>query len=475
MFALHKPAEGRPARQLRHLSFIAEFTGDLRHVSGKDNTVADALSRPAAAVAPPSAVPLDWHLLAVEQTRCEETEALLSSTSLRIKKVVVDGWAVQCDFSTGVMRPVVPRKLRKAVFEVVHCLAHPGIRATQRLIAARYVWRGSAADVAEWTRSCVNCGKGKVTVQESTPVLPIAVPPAKFTHVHVDLVGPLPVAKSRRRYLLTIVDRTSRWPEAIQLRGITAEACIDKFITEWVARFGVPQAVTTDRGTQFTGAAWCSMCSQLGITHITTTAFHPQSNGLVERFHRQLKDGLRARGAGAAWAEHLPWVMLGLRAAPKEDAAVSSAEVVYGYPLVLPSQRIDQNNPVPPACQLKQIPLRQRSYAATAESGGSALDGVNWVFVRRGVAANPLAAEYAGPYRILRRNEKVVELEVGDCIEVVSADRLKPYHGREPDPALHPRRGRPPGLGGIGSLVSSGIRLGEGHVAVGKKSAKVFG
>ena len=219
------------------------------------------------------------------------------------------------------------------------------------------------------------------------------------------------------------------------------------------------------------GAAWRSMCTQLGITHITTTAFHPQSNGLVERFHRQLKDALQARGAGAAWADHLPWVLLGLRGAPKEDVAVSSAEVVYGYSLVLPSQRIDLDAPVPPACQLKQIPLRQWSYSEAVQGGSTTLDGVNWVFVRRGVAANPLAAEYAGPYCNLRRREKVVELEVGDRVEVVSADRVKPYRGQEPDPALPPRRGRSPGSGGVGSLVPGGTRPGEGHVAADKKSA----
>ncbi len=82
------------------------------------------------------------------------------------------------------------------------------------------------------------------------------------------------------------------------------------------------------------------MCCMLNIKHIITIAFHPQSNGLVERFHRQLKDSLRARAAGSAWLDHLPWVLLGFSAAPKEDAAVLAAEVVYGMPLA--SSRIRQ-------------------------------------------------------------------------------------------------------------------------------------
>ena len=80
------------------------------------------------------------------------------------------------------------------------------------------------------------------------------------------------------------------------------------------------------------------MCSKLGIQHITTTAYHPQSNGMVERFHLQLKQSLQARGCGPAWLAHLPWVLLGLRAAPKEESGISSAEAVYGSPMALPGQ-----------------------------------------------------------------------------------------------------------------------------------------
>ncbi len=114
-------------------------------------------------------------------------------------------------------------------------------------------------------------------------------------------------------YLLTIIDRSTRWFEAVPLKNMEASTCVDAFISSWVARFGVPGTFTTDRGTQFTSALWSSTCTSLGIKHVLTTAYHPQSNGMVER-------------------------VLGLRAAPKEDSAVSSAELVTGTPLVLPGQ-----------------------------------------------------------------------------------------------------------------------------------------
>jgi transposase InsO family protein len=117
------------------------------------------------------------------------------------------------------------------------------------------------------------------------------------------------------------------------------------FHANWLAGFGVPAKVTTDRGAQFTSALWTGTCTSLGIKHVLTTAYHPQSNGMVECMHRQIKDALFARGAGPTWHSHLPWVLMGLSAVPKEDSAVSSAELVTGTPLILPGQLLPVPDP----------------------------------------------------------------------------------------------------------------------------------
>jgi transposase InsO family protein len=120
---------------------------------------------------------------------------------------------------------------------------------------------------------------------------------------------------------------------------MTASVCADAFIHTWMARYGVPGIVTMDQGRQFSSEVWQILYQKLSIQHISTTAYHPQSNGMVERSHRQLKDTLRGRLAGAKWTDHLPWVLMGLRAAaPKEDSGVSSVEMVFGAPLTLPGQ-----------------------------------------------------------------------------------------------------------------------------------------
>ena len=116
-----------------------------------------------------------------------------------------------------------------------------------------------------------------------------------------------------------MIDRFTRWPEAIPLAQTDAASVDRAFELHWVARFGVPSDITSDRGAQFTSDMWKALAESLGAKIHHTTAYHPQANGLVERFHRSLKAALRARLTTTAWMDELPWVMLGLRTMPKED------------------------------------------------------------------------------------------------------------------------------------------------------------
>jgi transposase InsO family protein len=287
------------------------------------------------------------------------------------------------------------------VFAAIHGLAHTGIRAARRLVLSRFVWHGCASDVSGWCRDCETCQRGKVTRQPAAAATQsIPVPERRFTHLHVDLVGPLPTSAEGFKYLFTIIDRSTRLVEAIPVKNMEAATITDALVAGWVSRFGVSAVITSDRGTQFTSAVWEVLC----IQHITTTAFHPCSNGMVERCHRQLKDTLRARSAANDWPDHLPWVLLGLRAVPKEDSAVSSAEMVLGDPLVLPGQPPAAGEPPPPqrshrdallwgpTCHVPTRPL------PPALSGlPAALAACNSVYVRTGGTLPP----YAGPYAVL--------------------------------------------------------------------------
>ena len=180
------------------------------------------------------------------------------------------------------------------------------------------------------------------------------VPLHKFSHMHVDLVGLWPSSAEGHTHLLTVVDRTTRWAEALPLQSTTAQVVAHSFVANWVASFGMPATITTDQGMQFNSSTWQCMCRALGSKHVQTTAYHPQANGMGELFHHQLKTALRARCSGADWLEHLPWVLLGLRAAPKEEAGVSAAEAAYGHSVVLPTPSQLQ----PPPCAPQVAPAK---------------------------------------------------------------------------------------------------------------------
>ena len=134
-------------------------------------------------------------------------------------------------------------------------------------------------------------------------------------------------------YLFTIIDRFTRWLEAIPILDAKASTCAKALTSHWIARFGVPQDVTSDRGTQFTSSLRSELGHTPGVRMQQTTAYHPQANEMIERLHRQLKRSLRARTRDPYWMDHLPMVLLGIPTAWREDPDCSPAELVYGSTL----------------------------------------------------------------------------------------------------------------------------------------------
>ena len=190
------------ARQQRHLAFVSEFSTDLQHLPGQANVVADSLSRPPqlSAPAPPAvaalaraaeAVPLEE--IAAGQLECEEIKQLKLSSSLKIVSRMCGGRWLWGEVSTGSFRPLVPASLRQRVFNSLHNLGHPGRRATRRLISSRFCWRGLSKDVSLWAKECLFCQRSKIVRHVQLPPAKFVVPARRFQHVHVDLVGPLPV------------------------------------------------------------------------------------------------------------------------------------------------------------------------------------------------------------------------------------------------------------------------------------------
>ena len=137
------------------------------------------------------------------------------------------------------------------------------------MVAAKFVWHGMSKQVRNWAKCCVSCQQAKISRHVRAPPQRFEVPNHRFSHIHGDLVGPLPPSRGFT-YLFTIVDRFTRWPEAIPLTDSNTTTCARALVNHWLAHFGIPMDISSDRGSQFTSRLWTALINQIG----NSTASH---------------------------------------------------------------------------------------------------------------------------------------------------------------------------------------------------------
>lgn len=443
-YAFKQKPDKLPPKQIDQLSFIAEFSTDIQYIKGPDNVVADALSR----IESVSNI-FDYEALYTSQQSDPEVQRYLdedSSLKLALSPVPGSSTSIYCDFSTGKPRPFLTKAFRQIVFQKLHNLSHPGTNATVKLIGDRFVWPSMNKDCRLWARSCIPCQKSKVTRHVHSPVGSFPLPSHRFSHVHVDIVT-FPVSHTYR-YCLTVVDRFTRWPEVWPMKCITASSVIQAFSSCWISRFGCPRDLTCDRGSQFTSHSFKKFAASFGIKLHYTTSWHPAANGLVERFHRQLKASIKAYSSND-WIDVLPFVLLGIRSSFREDLSATTSELVYGEPLRLPYEFLSTSSDTSQFDQnvfLSQLRCHVSHLRPTPTSRHSRpsvfifkqLSDCSHVFVREGSILKPLQPPYTGPFEVLRRDDKTFTLNVHNQPVTVSIDRIKPAFILKDDPALQP-------------------------------------
>lgn len=256
----------------------------------------------------------------------------------------------------------------------------------------------------------------------------------------MDIVGPLPPSRGYS-YVLTIIDRFSRWPEAYPMKDMTANTIAHVFVNQYIPRFGVPLTITTDQGTQFESKLFQELLRFLGTNRIRTTAYHPQSNGMVERFHREFKSSLRATDNSIHWSDEIPLVLLGIRTTFRDSTNATPSEMLYGENIRVPGELTvsnEQFDPSDPNNFVDKLRQRYRTLKSSESRTPNAttfiprdLNDCDYVFVRVDRVHNSLHSPYEGPYKVLRRLRKVYVIERDGKPYPISIDRLKPAFVKE--------------------------------------------
>ncbi|XP_055606665.1 uncharacterized protein K02A2.6-like [Uranotaenia lowii] len=225
-------------------------------------------------------------------------------------------------------RLVIPTRLQPKVLQLLH-KGHPGIER-MRSVARNYVyWPGIDDQIAQRVKACVECSKAaKFNIK--TNLQSWSAPERPWQRIHADFAGPVD-----GNFFLIVVDSYSKWPEVIPTKRISTAATLNMF-REIFARHGMPETLVTDNGTQFTSECFERYCESNGILHLRTPPYHPQSNGLAERFVDTFKRGMKKiTTGGEALREAIDTFLLCYRSTPCRSApsGKSSAELLVGRKL----------------------------------------------------------------------------------------------------------------------------------------------
>ena len=337
---------------------------------------------------------------------------------------------------------VLPKQCQAKVLELAHSIplaGHLGKEKTTRRVLQRFYWPTLYNDVAEYCRQCGECQKTTHRGVHRAPLIPLPIIDEPFHRIAMDIVGPLPRSRSGKRYILVVCDYATRYPEAIPLRSIDAECIAEELVTLF-SRVGVPSEILTDQGSNFTSQLLTEIYRMLHVHPIRTMPYHPQTDGLVERFNKTLKSMLRkyATKEGKDWDKLIPYLLFAYREVPQASTGFSPFELLYGRSVRGPldivresweaREKSDESvvsHVLSMRKRLEKMSELARENLATAQARQKTWYDKNsrirefaigdQVLVLLPTSTNKLLAEWQGPYKVVKRMGEVdYQIEMHD-------------------------------------------------------------
>ena len=243
---------------------------------------------------------------------------------------------------------VVPPNLREDVVRSLHQPAHHGFESTLRRVAQRFWWPRVRGDVNTYVRICEVCDRDRNSNPNPRTSLGRLPADQPFATLHIDIVGgqgSLSLGAGPKS-IFSMIDGFTGWAEAIPIDDQRAETVARVVFSEWIARYGVPEQIHSDRGVQFESALFEELCAAFGVDKTRTTPYRPQSNGKCERFNRTFITMLRraVQRRPYDWEPLLPAVLQAYRSTPSEATGFTPFRLAFGREMRLP---IDVGTPLP--------------------------------------------------------------------------------------------------------------------------------
>ena len=324
---------------------------------------------------------------------------------------------------------VVPRAYRPEILNLAHetpMSGHLGVNKTYHKILNHFFWPGLKSDVSQHCKSCHTCqmvGKPNQTIPKAS-LQPIPAFDEPFSRIIIDCVGPLPKTKSGCQYLLTIMCASTRFPEAIPLRNIKTKTIV-KALVKFFTFVGLPRSVQSDQGSNFMSGIFQQVMHELGIKQYKSSAYHPESQGALERFHQTLKNMIRSYcfDTEKDWDEGIHLLLFAARESVQESLGFSPFELVFGHtvrgPLKLLKEKFlsdddsslnllqyvsDFKNKLSKACEAARANLKSAQSKMKLRYDENAQDRNfepgDKVLALLPIPGKPLQARYYGPYTV---------------------------------------------------------------------------